>query len=88
MILLMLLFAAFCASVLFASHFYFKAGKDRPFEERFVIAATPVLVVLMVMRLSYSVIRMPDRDWNAARITPSVAWTKGYDVNKFNPDRC
>ena len=80
MILLLLLFAAFCASVLFALHFYFKTGKDRPFEERFVIAATPVLVVLMVMRLSYSVIRMPDRDWNAARITPSVAWTKGYDV--------
>lgn len=80
MILLLFLSAAFCGSVFLALHRYFKRGKDRPFEERFVVAATPVLVALTVMRLSYSVIRMPDRDWNAARITPSVAWTKGYDV--------
>ncbi len=80
MILLLILFAAACAAGLFALNFYYRSGKDRPVEERLVIAATPILAVLMFMQLSHSVIRMPDRDWNAARITPSVAWTKGYDV--------
>ena len=80
MILLAVLFAAFCAAVLFAFHSYFRTGKERPAEERFVIAVTPLLAVLMFMQLSYSVMRMPDRDWNAARITPSVAWTMGHDV--------
>jgi hypothetical protein len=80
MILLLLLLAAFCAAVLFAFKFYFGSGRKRPYAERVMLAATPTLVVLMTMQLSLSIIRMPDRDWNAARITPSVAWTKGHDV--------
>lgn len=80
MTILLLLIAAFVGACLFALRSYFDKGKERSFEERFVVVATGILVVLTVMQLSLSVIRMPDRDWNAARLTPSVAWTMGYDV--------
>jgi hypothetical protein len=80
MIVLLLLLALFVGACVYGVRQYFGPGRERDFEERFVTSATPLLVVMLLMQLVHSVARMPHRDWNAARITPSVAWTKGYDV--------
>ena len=80
MIALTVLFLLFVSACVYGVRFYFGPGRERVFEERFVNAATPLLVTVLLMQFVYSASRMPHRDWNAARITPSVAWTKGYDV--------
>jgi uncharacterized membrane protein YuzA (DUF378 family) len=80
MVILGILFLMFVCAGLYALRILFAKGREISFEHRFMIAAAPLLVCLMFSLLVYSVIRMPGRDWNAARITPSVALKFGYTL--------
>jgi hypothetical protein len=80
MVILGLLFLMFACAGVYALIVLFRKAPEVSFEQRFMIAATPLLVCLVFSLLVYSVIRMPGRDWNAARITPSVALKFGYTL--------
>tara|TARA_Y100001934_G_scaffold86766_2_gene107776 strand:- start:1213 stop:1581 length:369 start_codon:yes stop_codon:yes gene_type:complete len=70
----------FVSAGLLALNYMFRQGKHLTFEQKLFVPATPLLVCLVFSLLVCNVIPTPGRDWNAARITPSVSLKHGYTL--------